>query len=62
MNPYDINIESLEVSQNVDSEIDLIKLNLTSTFLKAISKMSTDDVLSATWLHKPDLPDLGRSM
>jgi|SaaInlStandDraft_2_1057019.scaffolds.fasta_scaffold238810_2 hypothetical protein len=58
MNPYDLDIEKLKESKVITDEKELLKLKLTSAFLKAISKMSTDDVLSATGLHKSDLSRL----
>lgn len=58
MNPYDIDIEKLKESKEITDEKELLKLKLTAAFLKAIAKMSTDDVLSATGLHKSDLSRL----
>jgi hypothetical protein len=58
MNPYDIDIEKLKESKEITDEKELLKLKLTAAFLKAISKMSTDDVLSMTGLHKSDLSRL----
>lgn len=58
MNPYDIDIEKLKESREILDEKELLKLKLTFAFLKAISKMSTDDVIETTGLHKSDISRL----
>lgn len=58
MNPYEIDIDKLKESKEIKDEKDLLKLKLTAAFLEAISKMSTDDVLTVTGLHKSDLSRL----
>lgn len=61
MNPYEIDIEKLKESEEIKDEKELLKLKLVSAFLKATSKMKTEDILSATGLDKSDLSRL-RSM
>jgi len=58
MNPYDIEVEKLNESEKITEPKEILKLKLTSAFLKAISKMSTEEVLSTTSLHKSDLSRL----
>ena len=55
MNPYDIDIDKLIESKEITDEKELLKLKLTAAFLKATAKMSANDILSATGLHKSDL-------
>lgn len=58
MNPYDIDITKLKVSEPITEEKDLIKLKLIASFLKAISKMDTEEILEKTKLDKSDLSRL----
>ncbi len=58
MNPYEIEIKKLEESQEVIDAKDLLKLKLTSEFLKATAKMETREIISITGLHKSDLSRL----
>lgn len=55
MNPYKIDIESLQESLKFTDEKNLLKLKLVAEFLKIISKMDTPEVLDKTGLHKSDL-------
>lgn len=61
MNPYEVDIDKLQESKEVKDEKELLKLKLVSAFLKATSKMPSDEILSLTGLHKSDLSRL-RSM
>ena len=58
MNPYDVKIEKLKESKEIKDEKEFLKLKLVSAFLKASSKMSTEQVLIDTGLHKSDLSRL----
>ena len=58
MNLYDVEIEKLKESHEIKDEKELLKMELVAAFLKAISKMDTEDVLEATGLHKSDLSRL----
>lgn len=58
MNPYEIDIEKLKESKEIKDEKELLKLKLLASFLDAISKMKTHDVLAATGLDKSDLSRL----
>jgi predicted XRE-type DNA-binding protein len=58
MNPYKVKIEELKESQEITNEKELLKLELISEFLRAIEKMDTKDVYSATGIHKSDLSRL----
>jgi predicted XRE-type DNA-binding protein len=58
MKAYDIDIENLRESQEITDEKELLKLKLTSEFLKVTSKMKTEDILFSTGLHKSDLSRL----
>lgn len=55
MNPYRVDIEKLKESKEITDEKELLKLKLVSAFLKVTSKMSTDEILILTGLHKSDL-------
>lgn len=55
MNPYQIDIESLQESLEITDEKELLKLKLVAEFLKIISKMETVDILEKTGLDKSDL-------
>ncbi|CBW26015.1 hypothetical protein BMS_1136 [Halobacteriovorax marinus SJ] len=61
MNPYEVDIDKLQESKEVKDEKELLKLKLVSAFLKASSKMSSEEIISLTGLHKSDLSRL-RSM
>lgn len=61
MNPYEIDIDKLEESKEVKDEKELLKLKLVSAFLKATSKMPSEEIISLTGIHKADLSRL-RSM
>ena len=58
MNPYKIKTSSLKESKVIEDKRELLKLELIASFLKIISKMSTDEVLKLTNLHKADLSRL----
>ena len=58
MNPYSIDINKLKESKEILDEKELIKLKLVQFLLKATSKMSTEDILNLTGLHKADLSRL----
>lgn len=55
MNPYDIDTELLEISKEITDAKDLLKLRLAGSIIKVVTKMSTEDVLFLTKLHKSDL-------
>lgn len=55
MNAYEIDTSKLKDSKVITDEKEILKLSLANVFLKAISKMSTDEVLELTGLHKSDL-------
>ena len=61
MNPYEIDIEKLKESKQIDDERELLKLKLVAAFLKATEKMSSENIILVTGLHKSDLSRL-RSM
>ena len=61
MNPYEVDVEKLQESKEVKDEKELLKLKLVSAFLKASSKMSSEEIIFLTGLHKSDLSRL-RSM
>ena len=54
MNPFDIEAEKLKESKEIKDERELLKLKLVSEFLKAASKIETEEVLHRTGLHKSD--------
>lgn len=58
MNPYDIDITKLKISEPVTEEKDFIKLDLIAAFSRATSKMSIDEILEKTKLHRSDLSRL----
>ena len=58
MNPYEIDIEKLKESKEIKDEKELLKLKLLASFLDAISKMKTHDILAAIGLDKSDLSRL----
>lgn len=55
MNPYKIDIDSLQESLKITDEKELLKLKLVADFLKITSKMETAEILGKTGLHKADL-------
>lgn len=55
MNPYDIDFKKLKDSQEISEPKDLLKLELAAEFLKVTSKMSSEEIIQATGLHKSDL-------
>lgn len=58
MSSYEIDIEKLIKSKETKDEKDLLKLKLLASFLDAISKMNTSDILATTGLDKSDLSRL----
>jgi predicted XRE-type DNA-binding protein len=58
MNPYDIDIDGLKESAEIKDEKELLKLRLAVEFLRITAKMSTDEILDKTGLHKSDLSRL----
>jgi hypothetical protein len=58
MNPYDIDIDELIESEEIKDEKELLKLKLVGEFLQVTSKMTTEEVLLETGLHKSDLSRL----
>ena len=58
MNPYEIDIDKLKESKKIQNQMELFKLGLIVEFLKATSKMSTQEILDVTHLHKSDLSRL----
>ena len=58
MNPYEIDVEKLKKSKKIKSQKELLKLQLVTAFLRTITDMKTDEVLSKTGLHKSDLSRL----
>jgi len=58
MNPYEVDIEKLKESVEIKDEKEILKLSLVSAFLKAVSKMTTEEVIRVTGLHKSDLSRL----
>jgi predicted XRE-type DNA-binding protein len=58
MSAYEVDIEKLKESEEIKDEKELLKLKLVAAFLKATSKMETEEILSLTRLHKSDLSRL----
>jgi|APGre2960657468_1045069.scaffolds.fasta_scaffold28922_2 predicted XRE-type DNA-binding protein len=58
MNPYDIDYRKLKISKEITDERDLLKLKLIASFNKITSKMTTEEILELTGLHKSDLSRL----
>ena len=58
MNPYEIDFDGLLESKEVKDEKDLLKLKLAVEFLNIISKMTSEEILLKTGLHKSDLSRL----
>lgn len=58
MNPYDIDYRKLKVSKEITNEKDLLKLKLIAYFNKVTSKMTSEEILERTNLHKSDLSRL----
>lgn len=58
MNPYSIDSRKLKISNEITDERDLLKLKLFGAFRKATAKMTTEDILDRTGLHKSDLSRL----
>lgn len=55
MNPYKLDINKLKESEELQDEKEILKLSLASVFLKVTAKMSTEEILIVTGLHKSDL-------
>lgn len=55
MNPYNVNFKNLKISEEITDERELLKLKLASYFLKITSKMTTDEIILRTGIHKSDL-------
>jgi predicted XRE-type DNA-binding protein len=58
MSAYEVDIKKLKESEEIKDEKELLKLKLVAAFLKATSKMETEEILSLTRLHKSDLSRL----
>lgn len=58
MNPYNVDVSELMKSEEISSSKEILKLKIASRFLKAISKLETQEVLDKTGLHKADLSRL----
>ena len=57
-NPYNIDNTKLNESEEITDEKKILKYKLVSEFIKITSKMKSDEVISATKLHKSDLSRL----
>ena len=58
MNPYNVNIDELKESLDVNDDKGILKLELVARILKITKKMETSDILKKTGLHKSDLSRL----
>lgn len=55
MNPYEVNLKKLKESKEISDERDLLKLKLVGSFLKITSRMSSEEIILKTGIHKSDL-------
>ena len=58
MGPYKIDTKNLALSQEITDEKEILKLKLIGAFNKITRKMTSDEIMLVTGLHKSDLSRL----